>query len=245
MEIYGDPIVLVMVVMPISSIHIPSILASYGTDAMFIPGQPFAIINETGETWLEYRVWLVGKETDGSPFPYVRFADVNQDLIVYEGPGTAHLYNTNGVGGPDLLAITDINISHGDTLFFNADIRGYPPEGLATLDIMGEAFNTVISDAAQDNTPFNSHLFQNYPNPFNPITKISFNLEEKAQVLLYIYDIEGKMIKSLVNGFIDSGYNEVTWDGTDSNGDPVSSGVYFYRLKANGKTLTKKMVLLK
>jgi subtilisin family serine protease len=88
-------------------------------------------------------------------------------------------------------------------------------------------------------------LHQNYPNPFNPTTTISFTLPEKSLVNLAIFNVEGKLIKNLVNGTLPAGFQDEIWRGRDSLGNPVSSGVYFYRLQVGRKVLTKKMVLLK
>jgi hypothetical protein len=88
-------------------------------------------------------------------------------------------------------------------------------------------------------------LYQNYPNPFNPATMISFTLPENTDVNLSIYNLEGKLVKTFINNTLSEGYKQTSWDGTDSHGDPVASGVYFYRLKVGNRTLTKKMVLLK
>ncbi len=76
---------------------------------------------------------------------------------------------------------------------------------------------------------------QNYPNPFNSRTKIRFPLPSLATVSLAIYNIRGSLIQELVRGQVyDSGWVEVPWDGTNRAGLPVSSGVYFYRLEAQG-----------
>ena len=83
------------------------------------------------------------------------------------------------------------------------------------------------------------------PNPFNPTTTISFTLPERARVTLSIYDVEGRLVRTLLDEVVGEGYQERIWNGRDAGGTPVSSGVYFYRLTAGGKTLTKKMVLLK
>ncbi len=88
-------------------------------------------------------------------------------------------------------------------------------------------------------------LHQNGPNPFNPTTTISFALPEKSLVKLSVYDTAGRLVARLIEETAEKGYREVAWYGTDSNGAPVSSGVYFYRLTAGEKTLTKKMVLLR
>ncbi len=88
-------------------------------------------------------------------------------------------------------------------------------------------------------------LYQNYPNPFNPTTMISFTLPDKMTVNLSIYNLNGKLVKTLVNETLAEGIKRYPWNGRDSRGNPVSSGIYFYRLKAGGKVMTKKMVLLK
>ncbi|MCK5617762.1 MAG: T9SS type A sorting domain-containing protein, partial [Candidatus Krumholzibacteria bacterium] len=88
-------------------------------------------------------------------------------------------------------------------------------------------------------------LSPNYPNPFNPTTTIPFTLPKQCLTNLSIYCVEGSLIKTLVNETLNAGYKQTTWDGTNSHGNAVSSGVYFYRLKAGKKVLTRKMVLLK
>ncbi|KAA3602039.1 MAG: CHRD domain-containing protein [Calditrichaeota bacterium] len=90
-------------------------------------------------------------------------------------------------------------------------------------------------------------LKQNYPNPFNPSTTISFSLTNDANVSLDIYNTKGQLINTLVSNEKYAGGNEynVNWNGTDSNGKSVSSGVYFYKLKANDFTDIKKAVFLK
>jgi hypothetical protein len=88
-------------------------------------------------------------------------------------------------------------------------------------------------------------LYQNYPNPFNPTTTIAFSLPEKVTVDLSIYDVDGRLVTTLIDGVLDQGVKEYSWEGTNSRGNPVSSGVYFYRLKAGTAVLTRKMILLK
>jgi len=88
-------------------------------------------------------------------------------------------------------------------------------------------------------------LYQNYPNPFNPITKIKYELFQSSQVTLVIYDMLGKIVKTLVNRKQGPGVKTVNWDATNNNGNLVSAGVYFYKLKAGNFIETKEMVLLK
>ena len=88
-------------------------------------------------------------------------------------------------------------------------------------------------------------LIQNYPNPFNPSTTIKYNLPKNCPVLLEIFDVSGKRMATLVNESQEKGQYSVEWNGQDKNGNPVSSGTYFYRLKAGKEMISKKMVLLK
>jgi len=88
-------------------------------------------------------------------------------------------------------------------------------------------------------------LSQNYPNPFNPSTTISFSLPVEGNVVLNIYDITGRLVATLVNDNMSSGYHSVNWDGIDKSGSFVSAGLYIYSLQAEGVALTRKMVLMK
>jgi len=88
-------------------------------------------------------------------------------------------------------------------------------------------------------------LFSNFPNPFNPITTITFELPEETYVNLDIFDISGKIIKSLISEYKASGVHKIEWDGRDALGNQVSSGVYFYRLKSEKFNNTRRMLLIR
>ncbi|MCC7431019.1 choice-of-anchor J domain-containing protein [bacterium] len=93
--------------------------------------------------------------------------------------------------------------------------------------------------------PLAYKLEQNFPNPFNPTTAIRFSLPKTEKVSLEIFNVKGQLVKTLVKGFILAGNNKVFWNGTDSSGNLVSSGVYFYRLKTDSFSQSKKMTFLK
>jgi hypothetical protein len=111
------------------------------------------------------------------------------------------------------------------------------------------------SDPAEDATPtaitelkvpVKLALYQNVPNPFNPTTVIRYDVPAQgARVSLAIYDVGGHLVRTLVDGSQTPGVKSVTWDGRDSRGTSVSSGIYFYRLRAGGEVITRKMVLIK
>jgi len=89
-------------------------------------------------------------------------------------------------------------------------------------------------------------LSANYPNPFNPTTEIRFTTANgQMQTQLNVYDLNGKIVRSLVNGVLPSGEHTVVWDGRDARGEMVASGMYFYRLENEELLATRKMLLLK
>jgi hypothetical protein len=94
-------------------------------------------------------------------------------------------------------------------------------------------------------TPKSFELNQNYPNPFNNQTVIKFNLRRPAEVSLAIYNILGQKVRTLVEGRSNAGSQTFGWDGKDEKGNDLSSGIYFYQLKAGELTETKRLVLLK
>lgn len=93
--------------------------------------------------------------------------------------------------------------------------------------------------------PAVSVLYQNAPNPFNPETLIRFDLAGADPVKLTVYDALGHPVRTLVAGRLGAGSHQVVWNGQDAAGTPVSSGVYFYRLRAGGQVETRKLLLLK
>ena len=88
-------------------------------------------------------------------------------------------------------------------------------------------------------------LMQNYPNPFNPKTTIRFSLPVDSNVELIIYDVNGKVVKEIINHNMETGSYKVVWDGTNKGGALVGSGVYFYRIKAGNFIASQKMIFLK
>jgi hypothetical protein len=88
-------------------------------------------------------------------------------------------------------------------------------------------------------------LHQNYPNPFNPVTEIQFDVPVASEVTLTIYNIMGQEVTTLTNRTLQAGFHSVRWDGTNGQGELVSTGVYFYRLTSPAFISTKKMIMVK
>ncbi|MBC8367158.1 T9SS type A sorting domain-containing protein, partial [bacterium] len=114
--------------------------------------------------------------------------------------------------------------------------------GEVLRNVFDKGGGTII-DAPE--VPAYTRLDGNFPNPFNPKTTIRFATANAGDVNLTVYDITGRAVKVLVDGHMDAAPHEVVWDGTDNNGYKTASGVYFYKLHADSKVFTDKMVLLK
>jgi hypothetical protein len=140
-----------------------------------------------------------------------------------------------------------------DTLYFDGDWNwdeGYVYK-VSAFDIHGNESSYALLLPGQvtgDDPPvpeMSDYLSQNWPNPFNPSTTIQFGLKKSGLVRLSIYDASGRLVKELVNSTLPPGDHTEIWNGTNSAGDHVASGIYFYRLDAGESSMKKKMVLLR
>jgi len=104
---------------------------------------------------------------------------------------------------------------------------------------------TKMNDSNNNIVPEKFSLDQNYPNPFNPETKISFFIDIAQQIELNIYSISGQKIRTLVNSSLPEGRHWYIWDGMNSNGEEVGSGIYLYELRGIDRQRVRKMFLTK
>ena len=106
-----------------------------------------------------------------------------------------------------------------------------------TKDESGESLN--------NSSDVEYNLLKNYPNPFNPETTINFAVVESGNISIKIYDISGKEVNNLINGFYSSGNYSVNWNATDNYGQKLSSGIYIYQLNTQQGIHSKRMVLMR
>ena len=116
--------------------------------------------------------------------------------------------------------------------------------------VSSETGSFVLSSASlgADNNQLYPHtytLHQNYPNPFNPVTSLRYDLPEDGLVNITVYDMMGRIVKTLVNSSQTAGFKSAQWNATNDRNEPVSAGLYLYTIQAGEFTQTKKMVLLK
>ena len=132
-------------------------------------------------------------------------------------------------------SISEIQIHAGGTVQFNA----------VTLAGGGlEATGSSLVEAMEE-TPSSYGLDKNYPNPFNPSTVITYRLPEASKVTLTVYNSNGQRVKQLVNQHQEAGEYRINWNGLDTAGTPVGSGLYAYQIKAGNFRESRTMMLMK
>jgi hypothetical protein len=117
--------------------------------------------------------------------------------------------------------------------------------GPARIGEVEDYLVAVFTPTGNTSVPRPLHLDQNVPNPFNPNTVVSFYLPSKMAVTLAVYDLHGKLVRTLVDGEVDAGHHPVSWDGRSNEGRAVASGIYVARLNAGSVVQTVKMTLLR
>jgi len=104
---------------------------------------------------------------------------------------------------------------------------------------------TVEIDSDESLIPKKFALYDNYPNPFNPTTQIAVDLPEAATTEITVWNIMGQKVATLYAGDLNAGHHSLNFNGRDSNGKQLTSGMYLYRVAAGKYNATKKMTLMK
>jgi hypothetical protein len=107
------------------------------------------------------------------------------------------------------------------------------------------AYPETVTGDDTPQVPEQFTLYQNIPNPFNPVTTILFDVPRRTMANLAVYDVQGRLVRVLVDGPVDAGQKSVSWDGRNSRGTAVASGIYFYRLATPEFGEARKMILLR
>jgi len=211
------------------------------------------LLNNGNGTFAAYSSYPVGNR------PYSVFA---ADL---DGDGALDLATANA-GTIDVWTVS-VLLNNGDGTYLPqsvypvggyphsvcaADLDGDGDVDLATANSYSDDVSVLLNklpdgilEPADGNVPAEFVLSQNYPNPFNLGTTIRFTLPEPADVRISVYDILGRKVRQVASGYYSAGTHAVQFDGKDTHDAPLSSGIYFYRVKAGDEIQSRRMVLLK
>lgn len=224
--------------------------------------RPEIIANNDGSVTLypgDYSLDREASRIDSSGEYLYRDVDLGVARAALSTSDGANLFLVNTTlsdGETNVVCLVKVSVT-GDIVFSSILKYGHSWKGsiientdgsYATVMVYG---NTVAIDkissngevfvAIEENTfPAQFTLSQNYPNPLNPITTIEFSIPEPQHIKLKIFDIKGRLIETLVDGFREAGNWNFTWDAGNQ-----SSGVYIYRLQVGDRCISRKMVLMK
>lgn len=181
-------------------------------------------VSETESNMLGYNVWR-GSEGELSEATKITFSII---------PAYNNSFTTN-------YSYLDEEVTPGDVYY-------YWLQGVS-LDLTSEYFGplSVTVEEPEEEVPliFTTTLRKNFPNPFNPDTTIEYSIREETETVLRIYNLRGQVVKTLFSGIKEAGEYRAIWNGTDSSGREVSSGIYFYRLTTDHYDSINKMLLVK
>lgn len=234
-----------------------------GTDGSALPGFPIKLEDTSG----------AASPTRSSPVLADVNGDGSVDILIGDNAGTLHGYDASGqplAGFPIRTAnriqsapvvwdvdgdgLTEVLVESGDQRMYCWDSPWAWNPALAPWPMFkGNQGNTgsfgdppllsILGDRTPNPIPL---LLQNAPNPFLGSTTVLFRVPEgpRTRVELTVFDIRGRRVRVLEDGTLDPGLHRMTWDGRDSRGVPVASGIYPYRLRVGDRTMTRKMVLI-
>lgn len=172
-------------------------------------------------------------------------------LVMMGSPGDAIMeYENTAANSTDTLKIlcAELNIietymimQQGSNARFTGNMQELKPVSVIDgIRMINEKLHRLNEIKNNNQIPNKYSLSQNYPNPFNPVTTISYALPRKSNVNIKVFDLLGRLVKTLVNEYKDAGVYSVSFDGSS-----LASGVYFYRIEAGDFTDSKKMILVK
>ena len=230
-------------------------------------------VNQTINTDSIITTWALVSGTQGSVFTYFSIADTSwKDIALYyydhQAGGNAdgstittgeHADDTgDGVSYADNGLLVRNNENKGLDLKFDMKFYFLPSsfskedaavlaeqiENPLSLNVSTEAYTVSVKEK-RSSLPDGFRLSPNYPNPFNSQTLFEFENDKAQNIRLIVYDSQGRAVKQLADGIFPAGVHTLPWNGTDSKGKTVPTGIYLYRLWAEGKTLSGKLMLMK
>ena len=174
--------------------------------------------------------------------------DWSNELMASDFPWISVLVGGNQDIGPNetAIALLNINTTDLDPGLYNGLITLLPNYGSYDIITTVRLEVTETLNLGSNLIPGSFALHQNYPNPFNPVTTIKFDISEITNVSFKIFDLLGNEVYREFFSNMEAGFHTIKWSARNSNGEPVSAGIYFYSLDAGSKfSKTRKMILLK
>ena len=215
------------------------------------------VFKRSGTSWAQEAKLL---PSDGATEDYFGVSvsisgnDVVVGAVFGNGSGSAYVFKRSGTSWAQeakLLASDGaVNDRFGGSVSISGDyalVGAHRNDGNGSGSGSAYLYSGIIVgiDDERAGIPVEFALSQNYPNPFNPVSTIRYDLPQATDFSLIVYDILGREVARLVDGYIEPGYHQVVWDGKTASGQNVPTGLYIARLVTPEYTKSIKMVLLK
>jgi hypothetical protein len=195
-------------------------------------------------------------DTPGLQDRFIRGTESDEEPGATGGTSSSHDHVVGPVTAPTSFWLDQVEVETGNVFdvpplghthdvtmpSFYSDAATALPPFITVAFIMYEGGEVSVPD--DESIASAARLDPNYPNPFNPSTAIAFTLDQAGAVRLEIYDLRGRLVAMLVDEVLPAGRHEVMWDGTDSSGRAMSSGVYLSRFEANGHVAHGRLSLV-
>ncbi|MFO7525382.1 MAG: FG-GAP-like repeat-containing protein [Ignavibacteriaceae bacterium] len=199
-----------------------------------------------GSTWFSSNMVSVDIDNDGTDEVLLC---IDQHLLIFK----------NNKDGYELYYIKRSELFNQNSRYLSATASDFDgdkyPEIVISMDLIEnnsrKGFSRIYKKTStldifnNDSQPNNYYLSESFPNPFNPSTSIKFNIPEERTIIIKVYDLLGKEVKTLLNKNLKSGEYQITWDGTNNYGNRVSSGTYFINMISGEFNKSIKTVLIK
>lgn len=222
--------------------------------AVGLMSSPYAVNAQYAESWSSDGYFIGCENTDADAakeMVFVWYVDSYDNHILVIDGATGNLEWDSGTW--DIIIYPDDLTSRSSPRLIDVDGDGtyeilFKGRQLSGDDVKWHLYSYTGGGAGvsgQNNYVPTPQLFQNYPNPFNPQTTIKYSVPEGSDVSLRIYNVNGQLVRTLIQGRQNAGEYQVQWNSRDQQGRTVASGMYFYTIEAGNFTSTKKMITIK
>ncbi|HET6350158.1 MAG TPA: FlgD immunoglobulin-like domain containing protein [Candidatus Krumholzibacteria bacterium] len=224
---------------------------SFQTTNLYSGIYPWFIIANDGHWSVTGPMWTLAISGGGLPVAFQSFdavqagasVEIRWELSLDGAPASYRLFRGEGTGARIEITRGDVGDAKGRYVDDSVQPGKTYAYQLLVQDSKGDDYRSTVATVAMAALELTLH--QNIPNPFNPQTTIRYDLPSPEHVRLSIFEVSGRLVRTLVDEDQGGGAHEVVWTGRDDNGRAASSGVYFYVLEAGKQRLTRKLVLLK
>ena len=204
--------------------------------------------NEYGTSFYEWNRTLISTIDNGFALGGMAYGTTDSWGNPVQG---FYILKTDSIGNEEWYSLNHPPFGHSEVFlndFIQTTSLGFVmigSQGNQIIVMKLDQNGNLRNDSFNEFLPKRFRLYQSYPNPFNPVTTLMYELPKESFVDITIYDMLGNVVSNLLNADQSSGYKSIQWNATNNQGEPVSAGVYLFKIQAGDFVDTKKMIFLK